>query len=1039
MNKILFALTLFLLAFIPLYPKRPLIDIQNTWVYIRGEDVFVALVILIWVSLLLFKKVALKTPLTLPVILYWIIGGLSTLHGVLLIFPTISDVFSNVAFLSFLRRIEYMFLFFVSYSAMKDKKYISYVSVTLAVVLLFVVGYGFGQKFLHFPAYLTMNEEFAKGVPIQLSDLSRVPSTFGGHYDLAAYLVLIIPLLISLIFGFKNIGMKIFLLITALFGFILLFMTVSRVSFFVLLLSLGMLLFLEGKKKVVISLLVVVMVSLSFSPKLLARFGNTVSVVDVLVDAKTGTALKQAKVIPSTDFDNKIIVRDFIPSGMTASSSAIIPNKTLPKQVVLAVEPNKPNGESLPQGTSYINLPLSPVVLKTSQYFYEKPNRTSTESAEIRVVYGDFLLKRAQAYDLSFTTRFQGEWPHTIRAFTRNIFIGSGYASVSLAVDNDYLRLLGESGLFGFISFASIFIFALLYIKKILPHVDSLVAKHFALGFIAGTFGLILNAVFIDVFEASKVAFTYWILMGVVIGTLHLYKTEQINLLNDFKRAIFSPYAVIVYLFIVTFALFSSVYDYYFVGDDFTWFRWISDCYMSATHTAQCPGVLRTITSYFVSSNGFFYRPGAKLYFYVMYNSFWLNQTVYHLVSIFLHFCAVSLVFLLARKILKDYVLGIAAAVLFLILSGHQEAVFWISATGFLFTTVFSLLSLLLYISWQERKKKIYFVFSFIFMVSALFFHELGIVVPLLIILYDVVIRDQKDLRESKKTYLTLMSPIVPYLILRFAANSHWFAGDYSYNIFKFPFNAVGNMIGYASLFLFGPSAMPVYQGIRTFSRAHPFLVIPICIALIFCLRIVYRKSIIHMDNTDKKIVIFGFLFFAVSLLPFLGLGNITSRYSYLASVGLAMIFVFFLKKIYTYLLFNGRDIVIAIIMVIAIIFSSIHLFQLQRINTDWEEAGDKTKAFLISLDEVYNDNWTRGPMQFYFANVPILNGNAWVFPVGLGDATWFVFRNEKIIINQVPTVSDAFDRVQIGARNQKVFEFQSYGNVVEKQKPQTK
>ena len=40
-----------------------------------------------------------------------------------------------------------------------------------------------------------MNEEFAKGIPIKLSQLSRVPSTFAGHYDLAAYLVLMIPIL----------------------------------------------------------------------------------------------------------------------------------------------------------------------------------------------------------------------------------------------------------------------------------------------------------------------------------------------------------------------------------------------------------------------------------------------------------------------------------------------------------------------------------------------------------------------------------------------------------------------------------------------------------------------------------------------------------------------------------------------------------------------------------------------------------------------------------------------------------------------------
>ena len=214
-NNFLFILTLLLLAFIPLYPKIPLIDIKNTWVYIRIEDLLIVFTVLSWTIALLFRKATLKTPLTIPILLFWVIGGVSTLHGVLLIFPTISDVFSNVAFLSMLRRMEYLFLFFVAFAAMKDKKSLLYVIWVLAIILLLIIGYGFGQKFLSFPAYLTMNEEFAKGIPIHLSSLSRVPSTFAGHYDLAAYLVLIIPILISLVFGFKNILIKIFFLITS--------------------------------------------------------------------------------------------------------------------------------------------------------------------------------------------------------------------------------------------------------------------------------------------------------------------------------------------------------------------------------------------------------------------------------------------------------------------------------------------------------------------------------------------------------------------------------------------------------------------------------------------------------------------------------------------------------------------------------------------------------------------------------------------------------------------------------------------------------
>ena len=114
-DNILFLETLFLLVFIPLFPKIPILDVKNTWVYIRAEDFIVLFVLLSWIALLIKKKITLKTPLTIPILIFWLIGGIATIHGVLLIFPTIANVFPNVAFLSLVRHIEYMSLFFISY------------------------------------------------------------------------------------------------------------------------------------------------------------------------------------------------------------------------------------------------------------------------------------------------------------------------------------------------------------------------------------------------------------------------------------------------------------------------------------------------------------------------------------------------------------------------------------------------------------------------------------------------------------------------------------------------------------------------------------------------------------------------------------------------------------------------------------------------------------------------------------------------------------------------------------------------------------
>ena len=211
------ALVLLLMLFIPLYPKLPLIDVKNTWVYVRVEDFLVLFVLVAWFVMLVKKKVTLKTPLTIPIMCFWIVGALVTIHGVVIIFPQIKDVFPNVALLEYLRHIEYLSLFFVAVAAVKSKNFVFASIWTVIVTLLGVIIYGFGQKYFSFPAYLTMNEEYAKGIPILISQQNRVSSTFAGHYDLAAYLVLIIPIVVSLFFGFKNIFIKIFLFIVSLF------------------------------------------------------------------------------------------------------------------------------------------------------------------------------------------------------------------------------------------------------------------------------------------------------------------------------------------------------------------------------------------------------------------------------------------------------------------------------------------------------------------------------------------------------------------------------------------------------------------------------------------------------------------------------------------------------------------------------------------------------------------------------------------------------------------------------------------------------
>ena len=93
--------------------------------------------------------------------------------------------------------------------------------------------------------------------------------------------------------------------------------------------------------------------------------------------------------------------------------------------------------------------------------------------------------------------------------------MGTGFSSLGLATDNDYLRALGETGLLGLLSFLLIFLEGL---KLILEKGRK---SWQAQAMSASALAMLANACFIDVFEASKVAYIFWLLLGLTVGYLN--------------------------------------------------------------------------------------------------------------------------------------------------------------------------------------------------------------------------------------------------------------------------------------------------------------------------------------------------------------------------------------------------------------------------------------------------------------------------------------------------------------------------------------
>ncbi len=132
-------------------------------------------------------------------------------------------------------------------------------------------------------------------------------------------------------------------------------------------------------------------------------------------------------------------------------------------------------------------------------------------------VYAAEEAQRAIQNDTSTSIRFDVEWPRAMRSFYKNPLLGTGYSSISLATDNDYLRSLGETGILGLLSFLSL-LFYLFKKLKLASATNEGFNKIISVATLGIFIAFISSAIFIDVFESSKIAILFWAYLGLAFS-----------------------------------------------------------------------------------------------------------------------------------------------------------------------------------------------------------------------------------------------------------------------------------------------------------------------------------------------------------------------------------------------------------------------------------------------------------------------------------------------------------------------------------------
>lgn len=458
-NKYIFWVLVFLVVFIPLYPKFPFANIPGTYVAIRLEDLIIGITFLFWLILNFGKlKSYLQKTIFRAILLFWVIGGLSLLSAVLIS----HSVQPHLGLLHWIRRMEYMSLFIVAATSIQSVKQVKFLVWTFLITTIAVVLYGFGQIWLDFPVVSTTNKEFSKGLVLYLTQGARVSSTFAGHYDLAIFLSMALMVVAGLFFYYKGLLKKIGFLSIGAGSFVLLGLTAARVSFVAAFLGLAAVFWLNKKRWFLVGLVFLGLVVLAAVPNLRHRLVATVTV-----------------------------------NLMGGGGAKYNP----------------------PPGTTTVYTPIKHIPESSRAEFLKKINESTPSATESGAIAhdtapGEPINTTELGVYRSFGIRMNVEWPRALNAFYKNPLLGTGYSSLTLATDNDILRSLGEVGILGTLALGLVFLILVKEMANFRKESHGF-ENLFILGLLGSIFVFFATALFIDVLEASKIAEIFWLMLGV--------------------------------------------------------------------------------------------------------------------------------------------------------------------------------------------------------------------------------------------------------------------------------------------------------------------------------------------------------------------------------------------------------------------------------------------------------------------------------------------------------------------------------------------
>ncbi len=325
---------------------------------------------------------------------------------------------------------------------------------------------------------------------------------------------------------------------------------------------------------------------------------------------------------------------------------------------------------------------------------------------------------------------------------------------------------------------------------------------------------------------------------------------------------------------------------------------------------------------------GRYYRPVSVAALWLDWQLWGARPMGYHATNLLLHLANTLLVFNLGRRLISSRWVALAGALVFLFLPIHGISIFWISGRTDLMVTFFYLSSLLLFMEWTARRKRIHRVLSLFSFGLALFSKEMAVTLPAVLFAYAWL--DTREGKPSLKKAAVLTASywivLMVFLIFRLVSVGVLALTNPEHSS-NHPLIWAKNLIFYLGLLL-----VPGYQKeVAEFLLARPIL-LWVGVGSVFALLVVFTPKFFR----DSTLLFFG-LFLLLSLLPVLRL--VMRWYLYLPSVGFSLFLVLGIWR-----LLEGRGLKRYLIIMAMIL--GVYAGFLRQEQGRWQAAGELAKAF---------------------------------------------------------------------------------------------